>query len=304
MRLRIAENFEALFYAPLYALQAGGFAQQENLTIEWLPPGGPGGAIDAVRAGDVDLTWGGPMRVLRDRDQLPDDDSSLLCLGEVVGRDPFLLMMRADDATRHGGQMSMLDLASLRLSVVSEVPTPWLCLQQDLRNAGMDPAHMLAAGRVVQGLSMAAQIEALRNGAVDVIQLFEPYVSQLELNGFASVVYAASTRGPCCYTTFITARRTLTQHRQPIAALQRALARAQRWMVTEGPQALAQCVAPRFPGVSPDVLRAAVSRYVSSGVWSTSPQVVREGVDRLRESLLAGGFVGQAAAFDTIVVDP
>ena len=304
MRLRIAENFEALFYAPLYALQAGGFAQQENLTLEWLPPGGPGGAIDAVRAGDVDLTWGGPMRVLRDRDQLPDDDSSLLCLGEVVGRDPFLLMMRADDATRHGGQMSMLDLASLRLSVVSEVPTPWLCLQQDLRNAGMDPAHMLAAGRVVQGLSMAAQIEALRKGAVDVIQLFEPYVSQLELNGFASVVYAASTRGPCCYTTFITARRTLTQHRQPIAALQRALARAQRWMVTEGPQALAQCVAPRFPGVSPDVLTAAVSRYVSSGVWSRSPQVVREGVDRLRESLLAGGFVGQAAAFDTIVVDP
>ena len=304
MRLRIAENFEALFYAPLYAMQARGFAQHENLTIDWLPPGGPGGAIDAVRTGEVDLTWGGPMRVLRDRDSLPDDDASLLCLGEVVGRDPFLLMMRAEDAVRRGAQMSMPDLASLRLSVVSEVPTPWLCLQQDLRNAGMDPAHMVAGGRVVQGLSMTAQIEALRNGSVDVIQLFEPYVSQLERDGFASVVYAASTRGACCYTTFITARRTLAQHRQPIAALQRALARAQRWIVTEGPEALAQCIAPRFSGVSPDVLRAAVSRYVSSGVWSMSPQVSREGVDRLRESLLAGGFVGQAAGFDTIVVDP
>lgn len=301
MRLRIAENFEALFYAPLYAMQALGFAQQENLTIDWLPPGDPGGAIDAVRAGEVDLTWGGPMRVLRDRDSLPDDEASLLCLGEVVGRDPFLLMMRAEDAIRRGAQMAMPDLASLRLSVVSEVPTPWLCLQQDLRNAGMDPAHMVAAGRVVRGLSMAAQIEALRNGAVDVIQLFEPYVSQLERDGFASVVYAASARGACCYTTFITARRTLAQHRQPISALQRALARAQRWIVAEGPEALAQCVAPRFPGVSPDVLRAAVSRYVSSGVWSASTQVSREGVDRLRESLLAGGFVRRAAAFDSIV---
>ncbi len=302
MRLRIAENFEALFYAPLYAMQAHRFENQENLTIDWLPPGGPGGAIDAVRVGEVDLTWGGPMRVLRDRDRLRDDDASLICMGEVVGRDPFLLMMRAEDAARRGAQMSMADLASLRLSVVSEVPTPWLCLQQDLRDAGIDPADMVAAGRVVEGLPMTAQIDALRGGAVDVVQLFEPHVSQLERDGLASVVYAASTRGACCYTTFITATRAVTQHRQPLAALDRALARAQRWMVTEGPDALAQCIAPRFPGVSPDVLRAAVSRYVSSGVWSTSPQISREGVDRLRESLLAGGFVQRAASFDSIVV--
>jgi NitT/TauT family transport system substrate-binding protein len=301
MRLRIAENFEALFYAPLYALQAGGFAQQENLTIDWLPPGSPGGAIDAVRAGEVDLTWGGPMRVLRDRDRLPDDDACLICVGEVVRRDPFLLMMRAENAARRGTQISMPGLAALRLSVVSEVPTPWLCLQQDLRDAGIDPADMVAGGRVARGLSMTDQIDALHGGAVDVIQLFEPHVSQLERDGFASVVYAASTRGACCYTTFITARRTLARHRQPVAALQRALGRAQQWIATEGPDALAQCIAPRFPGVSLDVLRAAASRYVSSGVWSTSPQVSRQGVDRLRESLLAGGFVQQAAAFDSIV---
>jgi len=304
MRLRIAENFEALFYAPIYALQALGFAEQENLLIDWLPPGGPGGAIDAVRAGDSDLTWGGPMRVLRDRDIWPDDEASLVCLGEIVGRDPFMLLMRATDAARCEARLAMSDLAALRLSVVSEVPTPWLCLQQDLRDAGMDPASMVAAGRVVQGLSMSAQIDALRAGSVDVVQLFEPYASQIERDGLASVVYAASTRGPCCYTTFIASRRTLKQHREPLAALQRALSRVQSWIAAMGPEALAQCVAPRLPEVRPDVLKDAVSRYVSAGVWAMPPQVSREGVDRLRRSLLTGGFVREAAAFDTIVVNP
>jgi NitT/TauT family transport system substrate-binding protein len=30
----------------------------------------------------------------------------------------------------------------MRIATVSEVPTPWLCLQEDLRQAGIDPARL------------------------------------------------------------------------------------------------------------------------------------------------------------------
>jgi NitT/TauT family transport system substrate-binding protein len=304
MRLRIAENFEALFYAPLYALRALGFAEQEGLAIEWLPPGAPGGAIDAVRAAEVDVTWGGPMRVMRDRDTLPLDGASLVCFGEAVGRDPFMLLMRREPGASRERGFDLAQLGEMRWSVVAEVPTPWHCLQQDLRDRSIDPARLLAEGRVVQGRSMPSQIDALMAGSVDAIQLFEPYASALERAESAEVVYAASGRGPCCYTTFITSRAAMAQHRTAMAALVRALARTQSWIAQSGPDALAQVIGPRLPEIHPTDLRAAVSRYQAAGVWSAHPQISRAGIARLGACLQAGGFVTSAAAYDDIVVEP
>jgi len=94
MRLTLAENFRAIFYTPFYLLKALGLAEQAGLTLEWLPPGSPGGAIDAIKEGRVDLTWGGPMRVMKDHDTTPANGQSLLCFGEVVSRDPFFCLVK------------------------------------------------------------------------------------------------------------------------------------------------------------------------------------------------------------------
>ena len=92
MQLTLAENFRAVFYTPFYVLRELRLAEQAGLNIEWLAPGSPGGAIDQIKDGSVDLTWGGPMRVMKDHDTCPADGSSLLCFGEVVARDPFFLV--------------------------------------------------------------------------------------------------------------------------------------------------------------------------------------------------------------------
>ena len=139
MKITLAENFRAIFYAPFYALKVLDLARREGVDIAWLPPGAPGGAIDDVKRGTVDLTWGAPMRVMKDLDSTPADGRSLLCFGEVVARDPFCLVGTPDPAG-----FDLTALARLRFGVVSEVPTPWLCLQGDLRDAGIDPSAMLA----------------------------------------------------------------------------------------------------------------------------------------------------------------
>jgi len=146
------------------------------------------------------------------------------------------------------------------------------------------------------------QIDALENGSVDIIQLFEPHISSLERQGLAKVLVQASARGPCCYTTFITSRDGLSRYRPALAALERALALAQQWIATASDETLARLIAPRFPAVPFDVLGSAVSRYRLAGVWSDTPAISRTGIDRLRTSLLAGGFVSRAASFDDIVV--
>src|SRR5579862_5618669 len=217
VKIRLMENFRAVFYAPYYAIHALGFYAHEGAEVELVSSDAPGDAIAHLANGTIDLTWGGPMRVMTAHDR--DEQSSLVCFVEVVSRDPFFLIGNAS-----GFQLS--NLAHLRFAVVSEVPTPWMCLQQDLRDAAIDPATI----RRVHDRTMSDNYRALCGSELDVMQAFEPFASQAELDQVGTVLYAASSRGPTVYTSFITTRSKVAAQRDAFFAIARALAKMQRWL--------------------------------------------------------------------------
>ena len=270
MQLTLAENFRAVFYTPFYLLKELRLAEQAGLHIEWLAPGTPGGAIDQIKDGSVDLTWGGPMRVMKDHDTCPADGSSLLCFGEVVARDPFFLV---------GSQksFSLQNLAHLRLSVVSEVPTPWLCLQADLRAVGLNIEQLERSGRLKRDWTMAEQIRALNTQDIDVIQLFEPFVSEVLKSNQHQILFAAHSRGPSVYTTFICSQECLAKKRAEFA------------------------LQPYFAQLELDALTSAIDRYRQNQVWATTPEMSRAGFDRLANSLHSGGFIRTRILYDSCV---
>jgi NitT/TauT family transport system substrate-binding protein len=112
-------------------------------------------------------------------------DCDLVCFGEVVTRDPFLLVGREPRP-----DFSFADLYGKRVATVSEVPTPWLCPQQDLRRAGLDPDALLR----ITDRTMVDNAAALRQGEVDVVQLFEPFAEELIAAGEGHLWYAAATK--------------------------------------------------------------------------------------------------------------
>lgn len=296
MKITLAENFRAIFYVPFYAIRVLGLAEHEGVAIEWLPPGAPGGAIEQIKSGAIDLTWGGPMRVMKDHDSTPANGASLLCFGEVVARDPFCLVGRIA-----APDFALTSLAALRIGVVSEVPTPWLCLQADLHDAGIDVQAMIAGGHVRTGLTMAQQLQALNDGELDVIQLFEPHVSQALAAGSGKLLCAASERGPTVYTTFICSRDGLAARHEAFAGVYRALQALQLWVASHGPAELARITAAFFPEVPDAIFRPAVERYCRSGVWARAPQVSKPGIDRLSYSLQHGGFIGSRPDYASCV---
>ena len=297
MKLRIAENFRAVFYAPFYAIRALGLAEREGLAIEWLPSETPGGTIEEVKRGRIDVQWGGPMRVLKDHDSTSADGARLVCFGEVVGRDPFYLIGRKGQPP-----LRLKDLAAMRLGVVSEVPTPWYCLRADLEDAGVDTAAMRSAGRLVHNLTMPQQLEALAAGKLDVVQLFEPDASRALADGNA-ILYAASSRGATCYTAFITSRESATKRREEFVALTRATQTVLDWVADNGPAELARVTASFFPGVPQDLLRAAYERYHRAGLWSRTTAISKAGFERLAYSLHDGGFIAHRATYAECVQD-
>jgi NitT/TauT family transport system substrate-binding protein len=54
------------------------------------------------------------------------------------------------------------------------VPTPWLCLQEDLGQAGVDPARL---DRIADR-SMAENLNASSEGRIEAAQFFEPVVEE------------------------------------------------------------------------------------------------------------------------------
>jgi len=290
MTIVLQESLRGLFYAPFYACFALGAFAGEGVEVKFVSAPSPGAAPDGLFAGTVDVSWGGPMRVNQLYEARPDCD--LVCIGEAVTRDPFFLVGREPNP-----DFAFADLLGRRVATVSEVPTPWLCLQDDLRRAGLDPA---SPPRVADR-TMADNTAALRRGEVDVAQLFQPFVEELVAFGAGHIWCAAATRGPTSYTAFYTRRAVLADKRDELKKLVRALYRTQKWLHANPPEALADAAQSYFPSVPQHLMRAAVERYRALGVWGRNPILPRAGYERLRACLVSGGFVKQGASFEEAV---
>jgi NitT/TauT family transport system substrate-binding protein len=289
MAITLQESLRGLFYAPYYAALALGAYQREGVAVEFVSASKPAAAPDGLFDG-VDVAWGGPMRVMQTYDRRPDCD--FVCFAEAVTRDPFFLI-----GNEPRPDFTFADLFGKRIATVSEVPTPWLCLQEDLRRAGLDPEKLPR----IADQSMRDNAAALHRGELDVVQLFQPFAEELIAAGEGHVWYAAAMRGPTSYTSFYTRRSLLAERRDELKRVVRGLYRTQKWLHASGPEALADAVQYFFPAVPSLLLRAAVARYRALGIWGRNPILPRAGYERLRAGLISAGFVKQAAPFEQAV---
>jgi NitT/TauT family transport system substrate-binding protein len=234
----------------------------------------------------VDVVWMGPIRVMKQHDGNPA--SPLTAFAEVVCRDPFSLVGRFPNP-----DFKLAELSGLRFASTAEVPTPWLCLEQDLRDAGIDPGRL---DRVL-GRSMPENVAALRAGSLDVAQLFEPFVETAVAKAGGHVWYPASARGRTSYTVFVTTRERLAADPEPFRRMTRAIYRTQCWVAAEPPERLAEAIASYFPALDRGVLSRALARYKGQGVWGTDPVLPEAGFDRLLRALLGSGFLKREVSF-------
>lgn len=290
MRLRLFENYRFVLYAPFYAAHAIGAYRQEGLDVALLPSPGPGRAEKALIEGAAEFMWAGPLRVLQHHDNNPS--SPLVCFAEIVCRDPFSIV-----GAKPNPQFVLADLARSRFACVAEVPTPWLCLQQDLREAGIDPSRLDLAG----SRGMAENLALLRAGAIDAAQFFEPFVEEAVTAAGLHLWYSANSRGRTSYTAFVTTRERLRHMHEPLAAAVRAISRAQYWVAAQTAAEIAAAIASFFPALPRPLLTGAIARYQAQGVWGHDPILPEEGFARLQRALLAAGFIGRGIPFAACV---
>ena len=226
----------------------------------------------------------------RAHDRNPDCD--LICFAEVVGRDPFFLVGRGFDPG-----FSLERLVGRRLGVVSEVPTPWICLQQDLADAGVDQAGI----QVVTGRSMAENEAALANGHLDAFQAFQPFAERAARAVGVEVIYAAAERGPTAYTCFYTTNTIVARRRDEFRAMAGPRKRAVATVYDEGAAGIVPTLRRFSPTEPVPLLSAAVNRYIAHRLYNPTGALSEQGFERLRLSMISTGFIRHGAAFANCV---
>jgi NitT/TauT family transport system substrate-binding protein len=288
--IRLSENFRALFYAPFYAAHATGAFAHAGVEVELVASPSPPMTVKALRAGEIDVMWGGPLRVMMTRDVEPRSD--LVCFCDVVARDPFFVIGREPRPN-----FRFTDLQGLRLATVSEVPTPWICLADDIRRAGVDPEGL----NRIADRSMDENEAALRAGTVDAIHVFQPHAERLIASGAGHVWYAAATRGLTAYTTLVTRRAVLEQRADDLLKMTRAVHRTLGWFAAAPAVEIAGKLRSYFPDVPMDIFAGAIGRYRKLSLWGSDPVIRREGYDRLHAAMRAAGTLSKDIAFEDCV---
>lgn len=289
--ITLYENLRTVVYTPFYLAIVRGEWAGEGIEVDTRLSPATTETAEGLIAGRADVSWGGPMRVMMHHDR--DPDCPLVCFGQVVARDPFILVGRQPNP-----DFRFTDLLGPRVAVATDVPTPWMCFQDDLRRAGIDPG---ALNRVPDA-PMVENAARLAAGEVDVVQLFEPYAAQAVADG-GHVWHRFATRGDVSYTTFYTTRRFLESDRATCAALVRGIARALQAVYAEPVDEVAAAVAGFFPDLPRPVLTAAIDGYRSSRLWAATPALPPAPVVALKAALLSGGLIARDIPYDRIVDD-
>ena len=295
-RLTLCENMRAVPYVPFYLALAGDFWRSEGLDINHVVSPSTTHTPTKLLDGSVDVSWGGPMRVMMHHDA--DPACPLVCFAQVVARDPFLLVGRTRKprfrwrrsrrpARRAGGR---------RADAVDDVPGRPAARRP--RSGSDRRAPRSADGAQPRGVICAARWMWCRSSS-----------RYADAPGRAKAMAMSGTASPSAATS-PTPRST-----------RRAASRSARRDACHAPGArhgaragsALRCDAARrspmrsrsfLPKLAREALARIVAAYRSAGLWARRPELPSAPYLRLKAALVSGGLDPPRSAVRTVVDPP
>ena len=288
------ENLRACSYTPFYLAQMTGLFEEEGVDISLELSPSPSETAQGLIDGRANVSFGGPMRVLMHHNESIASNNScpLICFGQVVARDPFMLIGRTPKPN-----FSFHDLIGPSLGVAVDVPTPWMTLQDDLSRAGIDPGLINRA----KDSSMRDNTLAFKEGNLDVVQVFEPYAEEL-IDAGGHIWHSFSKRGDIAFTTFYSTRDFVEKQRSACKALIRAMNTSLKRLHDTPECEIANIIGPKyFPELKVSSYENIIRRYKMAELWPKTTALPADAFVRLKASLLSGGLIKEDIPYNIVI---
>lgn len=281
--IRIIQRFHSLFYTPQFVTLHLGVLEQEGLRAEVSTAASGAELASRLLRGEADLGLSGSIRTLELAEKGGRD--RLISILEVNSRDGFFLLGRGPQP-----RFQWADLVGSRFILFSEAPTPWLCLQQVLRNYGIDIGRI----ELITDLPSAQAVEAFLRGEADYLEQGQPAVERLVHTGRASIVASEGEAvGPVPFSAYLTTPAFASSQADVLRRFARAFYRAQRWMTQHSAEDISQLIAPSFPDIEADIRTRIVARYLRQDTWAKDPLLREDSFHYLQDILIGGGFISK-----------
>ncbi len=289
--LRILVARHSAFYSPLIATLAAGFLREEGLDASYgVVPSGRR-SHEMLRRGEVDVVQ------------------------SAVSSSWALIENGETELPAHFAQINVRDgffLAGRAL----EAPFDWKVLEGRalLADHGRQPLAMLRYAVHARGVDWSRveainagspeEIEAaFRAGRGDFVHLQAPAPHQLEADGVGSIVASVGeAMPPVAFSSLMAMPEFLSSSAAP--AFIRAFRHAREWVDQAPAREVAHAEQGFFPGVSLEVLAAAVARYQELGCWDGGIAIPRALYEQSLDVFLHSRLISRRHPYEEVVVPP
>jgi NitT/TauT family transport system substrate-binding protein len=281
--VRIILRFHSLFYTPHFVAVHLGVFEQQQLRVEVRTANSGGELAHALLNDEAALGLSGPIRGLDLAEKGSRD--RIISIIQVTNRDGFFVVGRGPQP-----RFQWADLMGSRFILFAEAETPWLCLQQVLRNYGID----IGAIKLISGVPTTQAVEMFLRGEADYIEQGQPVVERLVHSGRGSVVASEGDAvGAIPFSAYLTTPAYAASHAEVLQRFTEAYYHAQQWIAQHSAEEISQLIAPSFPDIEPEIRMRGVGRYLTQETWSRDPLLREEGFNYLQDILIGGGFISK-----------
>ncbi|SEO72476.1 NitT/TauT family transport system substrate-binding protein [Amphibacillus marinus] len=278
--IRVAEVTRSIFYAPQYVALELGYFEDEGLEVELQTIAGGDKVMIALLSNNSDIGLVGSETSIYVAAQGAEDP--IINFAQLTQTDGTFLVARAEN-----DHFSFSDLAGETFLGQRKGGMPQMVGEYVLKEHGIDPETDL---ELIQNIDFANIASSFLAGTGDYVQLFEPTASQFVKDGNGHIVASfGEESGNVPYTVFMAKESFLAEHEDAVLKFTRAIYRAQQFVESNEPEAIAEIVQPFFVETDGELLTSAVARYKAQGSYANNPLLEQASWEQLKTIMSKAG---------------
>lgn len=291
-KIVLNEVTRSVFYAPLYVAVSKGYFEAEGLELEIVTGGGSDASMTALLAGEADFALMGPETGVYVINEGKTDHPMII--GQLTKRDGSFLLGRESTDNFSWDQLRGKSVIGGRVGGM-----PYMTLMYVLNKNGLTPGEDV---EVINNIQFNLMGGAFTGGTGDYVTLFEPTATQFQNNGSGYIVANIGLEsGEVPYTAFMASQETIKNDPALVTRFIRAVAKAQKWVISATDTQIAEAMQPFFPDTDIPTLEIVAKSYRDTDSWMKDPVMTEDAFERLLEIIDFNGQLKAKVEFGELV---